>query len=53
MSADTLTFDMSQMAEGSPQIFVKKDWLNLQDQNNGNYGSNQLVLDTSQLANSN
>lgn len=53
MSGDTLTFDMSQMAEGSPQIFVKKDMLNLQDQNNGNYGSNQLVIDTSQLANSN
>ncbi len=53
MSADTLTFDMAQMAEGSPQIFVKKDWLSLQDQNNGNYGSSQLVIDTSQLANSN
>jgi hypothetical protein len=44
---------MAQMAEGSPQIFVKKDWLSLQDQNNGNYGSSQLVIDTSQLANSN
>ncbi len=48
-----MIYDMSQMTEGSPQVFVKRDWLNLQDQNNGNYRGNQMVLDTSQLANSN
>ncbi len=53
MSGDTLTYDMAMMSEGSPQVFVKRDWLTLQDQQNGNYGGNQLVLDTSQLANSN
>ncbi len=53
MSGDTLTYDMAMMSEGSPQVFVKRDWLALQDQQNGNYGGNQLVLDTSQLANSN
>ena len=53
MSGDSMIYDMSQMTEGSPQVFVKRDWLNLQDQNNGNYRGNQMVLDTSQLANSN
>ncbi len=48
-----MVYDMSQMTEGAPQVFVKRDWLNLQDQNNGNYRGNQMVLDTSQLANSN
>lgn len=48
-----MIYDMSQMTEGAPQVFVKRDWLNLQDQNNGNYQGNQMVLDTSQLANSN
>ncbi len=53
MSGDTLVYDMSQMSEGSPQIFVKRDWLDIQDQQSGNYAGNQIVLDTSQLANSN
>lgn len=53
MSGDTLTYDMAMMSEGSPQVFVKRDWLTLQDQQNGNYAGNQLVIDTSQLANSN
>lgn len=52
-SGDSMIFDMSQMTEGSPSVFVKRDWLNIQDQQNGNYGGNQLVIDTSQLANSN
>lgn len=46
-------YDMSQMTEGSPNIFVKKDWLNILDNQNGNYQGNQSVIDTSQLANSN
>lgn len=53
MSGDTLVYDMSLMSEGSPQIFVKKDFLKIQDQQSGNYAGNQLVIDTSQLANSN
>ena len=53
MSGDSMVYDMSQMSEGSPQVFVKRDWLNLQDQNNGNYRGSQMILDTSQLANSN
>lgn len=53
MSGDTLVYDMSSMSEGTPQIFVKKDWLNILDNQNGNYNGNQSVVDTSQLANSN
>jgi hypothetical protein len=44
---------MSQMSEATPSVFTKRDMLALQDQQNGNYASNQIVLDTSQLANSN
>lgn len=53
MSGDTLVYDMSSMSEGTPQVFVKKDWLNILDNQNGNYNGNQSVIDTSQLANSN
>ena len=53
MSCDKLVFDLSQEIEGSPNIFVKKDWLNILDNQNGNYSANQSVVDTSQLSNSN
>lgn len=53
MSADGLVYDMASMTEGSPDVFVKKDWLNILDNQNGNYVGNQCVIDTSQLANSN
>lgn len=50
---DKLIFDLSQEVEGSPSVFVKKDWLNILDNQNSNYNSNQSVIDTSQLSNSN
>jgi len=50
---DTLLFDMSSSTEGSPQIFVRKDWLSILDNMNQSYIGNQSVIDTSQLANSN
>lgn len=53
MSCDKLVFDLSQELEGTPNIFIKKDWLNILDNQNGNYGANQSVVDTSQLSNSN
>tara|TARA_R110000765_G_scaffold340278_4_gene430365 strand:+ start:727 stop:2544 length:1818 start_codon:yes stop_codon:yes gene_type:complete len=53
MSCDKLVFDLSQEVEGSPSVFVRKDWLNILDNQNGNYNSNQSVIDTSQLSNSN
>lgn len=53
MSSDTLVFDMSSMSEGTPSVFVRKDWLAILDNQSGNYQGNQCVIDTSQLANSN
>ncbi len=53
MSGDTLVYDMASASEGSASIFVKKDWLNILDNQSGNYRGNQSVIDTSQLANSN
>lgn len=53
MSCDKLVFDLSQEIEGSPSVFVKKDWLNILDNMNQNYSGNQSVVDTSQLSNSN
>jgi len=50
---DKLVFDLSQEVEGSPNVFIRKDWLNILDNMNGNYQSNQSVIDTSQLSNSN
>jgi len=51
--ADTLVYDLASMTEGSPSVFVKKDWLSILDNQNGNYRGNQSVIDTSQLSNSN
>ena len=53
MSADSLVFDLSQEVNGTPNVFVKKDWLNIIDNQSGQYASNQSVIDTSQLSNSN
>lgn len=51
--ADKLVFDLAQEIEGSPNVFIRKDWLNILDNQNQNYNNNQSVLDTSQLSNSN
>jgi hypothetical protein len=53
MSADKLVFDLANEVDGSPNVFVKKDWLNIIDNQSGQYASNQSVIDTSQLSNSN
>ncbi len=50
---DKLVFDLAQEVEGSPNVFIRKDWLNILDNQNQNYNNNQSVLDTSQLSNSN
>ncbi len=51
--SDKLVFDLAQEIEGSPNVFVRKDWVNILDNQNQNYNNNQSVLDTSQLSNSN
>ena len=53
MSGDKLVFDLANEIEDVPNIFVRKDWINILDNQNGNYNSNQSVIDTSQLSNSN
>ncbi len=53
MSCDKLVFDLANEVEGTPNIFVKKDWLSILDNQNGNYGSNQSIVDSSQLSNAN
>jgi hypothetical protein len=50
---DKLVFDLAQEVEGSPNVFVRKDWINILDNQNQNYNNNQSVIDTSQLSNSN
>lgn len=50
---DKLVYDLAQEVEGSPSVFIRKDWINILDNQNTNYISNQSVLDTSQLSNSN
>jgi hypothetical protein len=52
-ASDEFVFDMASVSEGSPNVFVKKDWLSILDNQNQSYGGNQCVIDTSQLANSN
>lgn len=53
MSSDKLVFDLANEVEDTPNIFLRKDWINILDNQNGNYNSNQSVIDTSQLSNSN
>lgn len=50
---DKLVFDLAQEVEGSPSVFVRKDWINILDNQTQNYTSNQSIVDTSQLSNSN
>ena len=51
--ADKLVFDLSQEVEGSPQVFIYKQWIKILDNQNTSYSSNQCIIDTSQLSNSN
>lgn len=48
---DKLVYDLAMEVEGSPSVFVRKDWINILDNQTQNYTSNQSVLDTSQLSN--
>jgi len=50
---DKLVYDLAQEVEGSPSVFIRKDWINILDNQNQSYVANQSVLDTSQLSNSN
>jgi hypothetical protein len=51
--SDQLVYDLSSQTEGTPTVFIKRDWLSILDNQNGQYSGNQAVIDTSQLSNSN
>ena len=53
MASDELVFSMSSQTEGTPIVFIKRDWLSILDNQNQSYQSSQCVVDTSQLSNSN
>jgi hypothetical protein len=42
---DSIVYDMASQTEQEPNIFVKKDWISILDNQNGNYASNQAVID--------
>ena len=44
---------MSSAPEGQASIFLRKDYLSLLDSNNGSYVSNNIIFETSSIANSN
>jgi hypothetical protein len=50
---DQIVYDMTSQSEAEPNIFIKKDWVSILDNQNGIYSSNQSVVDTSQFSNSN
>lgn len=52
-NCDKLVFDLSNEVDGSPSVFIKKDWLSILDNQNGSYNTNESRIDTSQLSNSN
>jgi hypothetical protein len=50
---DATVYELSSMSESDPNIFIKKDYVSILDNQNANYAGNQAVIDTSQLSNSN
>ena len=50
---DAFVYQTSNEIEGRVNYFIKKEWLNIMDAQSQNYSSNQCVIDTSQLSNSN
>ena len=39
---DKLVFDLSQEVEGTPNVFVRKDWINILDNQNQNYNNKNI-----------
>ena len=52
-SGDSLVFDMANSPRSDAEVFVKKQYLSINDSQNTEYGGNQCVLETSALSNSN
>jgi len=52
MANDKIVYELSNDVESSPNIFVRKDWVTILDNNSQNYSSNQLTISTSAISNS-
>ena len=50
---DKLVFDMATESESVPSVFVRKDWISINDNSNGSYSSSNTVIETSSISNSN
>jgi hypothetical protein len=50
--ADTLVYDMANMSQAQPSIFVAKQWVSILDEQNGSYSGGQSILSTSAISNS-
>jgi hypothetical protein len=51
--SDSIIYDMAEQTQGSPNIFLKKDWLSILDNQNNSYAGNQCVIENSALSNNN
>ena len=51
--SDSIIFDMAEQTQGAPNIFLRKDWLSILDNQNNSYAGNQCIIETSALANNN
>ena len=52
-NSDEMAFRISTEVDGQATIFNRKEYIRLKDNSNGNYQTNQTIIDTSQLSNSN
>jgi len=50
---DKLVFDMATESDSVPSVFVRKDWISINDNSNGSYSSSNTVIETSSISNSN
>jgi hypothetical protein len=52
-SSDQFVYKDAMASQGTPNIFLRKEVLSINDNMNGVYSSNSAIIDTSQLSNSN
>ena len=52
-NGDSFVYDSSVSVDIDPAVMVKKEWIEVLDENNGVYSSNQATINTSTLSNSN
>ena len=52
-ASDAFTYKSAMTSQSTPNIFVRKETLSINDNQNNVYSGNQAIIDTSQLSNSN